>query len=77
MFASDRYALEQCSNSLRNSAGNFYINDKCTGSMVGQQLFGGARKSGTKHIICNIWRNFEAMFFSLYIYNLKNVLGML
>ena len=47
VFASDRYALEHCSNSLRNAAGNFYINDKCTGSMVGQQPFGGARRSGT------------------------------
>ena len=32
---------------LTNSAGNFYINDKCTGAVVGQQPFGGARKSGT------------------------------
>ncbi len=33
--------------SLRNSSGNFYINDKCTGAIVGQQPFGGARASGT------------------------------
>lgn len=47
MFAQDRYALEYISNHLRNAAGNFYVNDKCTGSMVGQQPFGGARMSGT------------------------------
>ena len=47
IFAHDRYALEHASNKLRNAAGNFYINDKCTGSMVGQQPFGGARMSGT------------------------------
>jgi 1-pyrroline-5-carboxylate dehydrogenase len=47
IFSQDRYAIEQASIALRNSAGNFYINDKCTGAVVGQQPFGGARGSGT------------------------------
>ncbi|KAI9595060.1 Aldehyde/histidinol dehydrogenase [Syncephalis fuscata] len=47
VFASDRQAVVTASNALRNSAGNFYINDKCTGAVVGQQPFGGARGSGT------------------------------
>jgi 1-pyrroline-5-carboxylate dehydrogenase len=47
IFAQDRYAIEQASVVLRNAAGNFYINDKCTGAVVGQQPFGGARGSGT------------------------------
>jgi 1-pyrroline-5-carboxylate dehydrogenase len=46
-IAQDRYAIEQATVVLRNSAGNFYINDKCTGAVVGQQPFGGARGSGT------------------------------
>jgi 1-pyrroline-5-carboxylate dehydrogenase len=47
VFAQDRYAIEQASKALVNSAGNFYINDKPTGAVVGQQPFGGARASGT------------------------------
>jgi 1-pyrroline-5-carboxylate dehydrogenase len=47
VLAQDRYAVEQAVNKLRNSAGNFYINDKPTGAVVGQQPFGGARASGT------------------------------
>jgi len=47
IFADDRYALEFGVSALRNAAGNFYINDKCTGAVVGQQAFGGARASGT------------------------------
>lgn len=47
VIAQDRYAIAQASNALRNAAGNFYINDKCTGAVVGQQPFGGARGSGT------------------------------
>jgi 1-pyrroline-5-carboxylate dehydrogenase len=47
VIAQDRYAIEQATNILRNSAGNFYINDKPTGAVVGQQPFGGARGSGT------------------------------
>ncbi|MCS7005903.1 MAG: L-glutamate gamma-semialdehyde dehydrogenase [Cytophagales bacterium] len=47
IFAKDRYAIELASHKLRNAAGNFYINDKPTGAIVGQQPFGGARASGT------------------------------
>lgn len=47
VIAQDRYAVEQATKALVNSAGNFYINDKCTGAVVGQQPFGGARGSGT------------------------------
>jgi len=47
VIAQDRYAIEQATVALRNAAGNFYINDKCTGAVVGQQPFGGARGSGT------------------------------
>ncbi len=47
IIAQDRYAIEQATYALRNAAGNFYINDKCTGAVVGQQPFGGARGSGT------------------------------
>jgi 1-pyrroline-5-carboxylate dehydrogenase len=47
IFSQDRYSIEQAARRLRNSAGNFYINDKPTGAVVGQQPFGGARGSGT------------------------------
>tara|TARA_R110002050_G_scaffold158279_4_gene287557 strand:- start:3935 stop:5572 length:1638 start_codon:yes stop_codon:yes gene_type:complete len=47
LFSNDRYALEYGVKALRNAAGNFYINDKPTGAVVGQQPFGGARASGT------------------------------
>jgi len=47
VFAQDRYALELAAHRLRHAAGNFYINDKPTGAVVGQQPFGGARASGT------------------------------
>jgi 1-pyrroline-5-carboxylate dehydrogenase len=47
VFASDRRAIVEASQALRNAAGNFYINDKPTGAVVGQQPFGGARASGT------------------------------
>lgn len=47
IIAQDRYAIEVATKALSNSAGNFYINDKCTGAVVGQQPFGGARGSGT------------------------------
>jgi 1-pyrroline-5-carboxylate dehydrogenase len=47
VFARDRAAVRQASSALRNAAGNFYINDKPTGAVVGQQPFGGARASGT------------------------------
>jgi 1-pyrroline-5-carboxylate dehydrogenase len=47
VFANDRGAIKQATMALRNAAGNFYINDKPTGAVVGQQPFGGARASGT------------------------------
>jgi len=47
VFSQDRYALDKAVKALENSAGNFYINDKPTGAVVGQQPFGGARSSGT------------------------------
>ncbi|NDD93451.1 aldehyde dehydrogenase family protein, partial [bacterium] len=47
VFAQDRHVIAELSSRLRNAAGNFYINDKPTGAVVGQQPFGGARASGT------------------------------
>jgi 1-pyrroline-5-carboxylate dehydrogenase len=47
VFSQDRHSIEKISSKLSNAAGNFYINDKPTGAVVGQQPFGGARKSGT------------------------------
>ena len=47
VFSTDRYAVNIATRALENSAGNFYINDKPTGAVVGQQPFGGARASGT------------------------------
>ena len=47
IFAQDRYAINEATKALENAAGNFYINDKPTGAVVGQQPFGGARASGT------------------------------
>jgi 1-pyrroline-5-carboxylate dehydrogenase len=47
VFAQDRAALAEAHAALRHSAGNFYVNDKCTGAVVGQQPFGGGRASGT------------------------------
>ena len=47
IFSKDRYALKVGVDKLKNAAGNFYINDKPTGAVVGQQPFGGARASGT------------------------------
>lgn len=59
IIAQDRYAVELATNKLRNAAGNFYINDKPTGAVVGQQPFGGARASGTNDkagSILNLYR---------------------
>ncbi len=59
VIAQDRYAVEVATTRLRNSAGNFYINDKPTGAVVGQQPFGGARASGTNDkagSILNLYR---------------------
>ncbi|KAI1661028.1 delta-1-pyrroline-5-carboxylate dehydrogenase 1 [Daldinia decipiens] len=47
VFASDRHAIRAAEDALRNAAGNFYVNCKSTGAVVGQQPFGGARASGT------------------------------
>ena len=59
VIAKDRYAIELATKKLQNSAGNFYINDKPTGAVVGQQPFGGARASGTNDkagSILNLYR---------------------
>ena len=47
VLSTDRYAIDEATKALQNCAGNFYINDKPTGAVVGQQPFGGARASGT------------------------------
>ena len=47
ILSQDRYAIQEATKALKNAAGNFYINDKPTGAVVGQQPFGGARASGT------------------------------
>ena len=47
IFAQDKYAMLEAMKVLENAAGNLYLNDKCTGAVVGQQPFGGARASGT------------------------------
>ena len=47
MFSTDRAAVEEAHGKLRFAAGNFYVNDKPTGAVVGQQPFGGGRASGT------------------------------
>jgi 1-pyrroline-5-carboxylate dehydrogenase len=55
VFAQDRAFIEHASLVLRNAAGNFYINDKPTGAVVGQQPFGGARASGTNDKAGSLW----------------------
>ncbi len=55
IFAQDRGVIHALSNALRNAAGNFYINDKPTGAVVGQQPFGGARASGTNDKAGSVW----------------------
>jgi 1-pyrroline-5-carboxylate dehydrogenase len=55
VFATDRTAIAQASQVLRFAAGNFYVNDKPTGAVVGQQPFGGARASGTNDKAGSIW----------------------
>jgi 1-pyrroline-5-carboxylate dehydrogenase len=47
IFARDRYAVSEATRALAHAAGNFYVNDKPTGAVVGQQPFGGSRASGT------------------------------
>lgn len=55
IFATDRQIISEVGDRLRNVAGNFYINDKPTGAVVGQQPFGGARASGTNDKAGSIW----------------------
>lgn len=55
VFARDRAAIHDAERELRHSAGNFYINDKPTGAVVGQQPFGGARGSGTDDKAGSLW----------------------
>ena len=55
VFATDRRAIEHAADALRNAAGNFYVNDKPTGAVVGQQPFGGARASGTNDKAGSMW----------------------
>jgi 1-pyrroline-5-carboxylate dehydrogenase len=58
IFAQDRFAIVQATRALRSAAGNFYINDKPTGAVVGQQPFGGSRASGTNDK-AGTWINLE------------------
>jgi 1-pyrroline-5-carboxylate dehydrogenase len=55
VFANDRYAIAEAHDRLRYAAGNFYVNDKPTGAVVGQQPFGGARASGTNDKAGSMW----------------------
>jgi 1-pyrroline-5-carboxylate dehydrogenase len=55
VFSNDRYAIEQAHRELRYAAGNFYVNDKPTGAVVGQQPFGGSRASGTNDKAGSMW----------------------
>ena len=55
IFASDRQVLERAATVLRHAAGNFYLNDKPTGAVVGQQPFGGSRASGTNDKAGSMW----------------------
>jgi 1-pyrroline-5-carboxylate dehydrogenase len=55
IIADERAALDQASRRLRRTAGNFYLNDKPTGAVVGQQPFGGSRGSGTNDKAGSIW----------------------
>jgi 1-pyrroline-5-carboxylate dehydrogenase len=55
VFAADADAVQEANDALRYTAGNFYVNDKPTGSVVGQQPFGGARASGTNDKAGTVW----------------------
>ena len=55
VFATDRAAIDQAADALRFAAGNFYVNDKPTGAVVGHQPFGGARGSGTNDKAGSVW----------------------
>ncbi len=55
IFSTDRSAIDRAHHALRDAAGNFYVNDKPTGAVVGQQPFGGARASGTNDKAGSMW----------------------
>jgi 1-pyrroline-5-carboxylate dehydrogenase len=55
VFSTDRYAIDEAHEALRYTAGNFYVNDKPTGAVVGQQPFGGSRASGTNDKAGSMW----------------------
>ena len=55
VFSNERYAIDEAHDALRYAAGNFYVNDKPTGAVVGQQPFGGARASGTNDKAGSMW----------------------
>jgi 1-pyrroline-5-carboxylate dehydrogenase len=55
VFARDRAAIDQAAEKLQYAAGNFYVNDKPTGAVVGQQPFGGGRASGTNDKAGSMW----------------------
>lgn len=55
IFAKDRGVIVELSDALKHAAGNFYVNDKCTGAVVGQQPFGGGRGSGTNDKAGSMW----------------------
>jgi len=55
VFATDRFAIDEAMRTLRFAAGNFYVNDKPTGAVVGQQPFGGGRASGTNDKAGSVW----------------------
>ena len=55
VFATERAAIEEAEDALRYAAGNFYVNDKPTGAVVGQQPFGGSRASGTNDKAGSMW----------------------
>jgi 1-pyrroline-5-carboxylate dehydrogenase len=55
IFSNDRYAIDEAHRELVYAAGNFYVNDKPTGAVVGQQPFGGARASGTNDKAGSMW----------------------
>jgi 1-pyrroline-5-carboxylate dehydrogenase len=55
IFARDAHSIVMLTSALRHAAGNFYINDKCTGAVVGQQPFGGSRGSGTNDKAGSMW----------------------
>merc|ERR1711920_464331 len=57
IFAQDRRAVRVADEILKNAAGNYYVNDKCTGAAVGEQPFGGSRKSGTNDKSGTIFNN--------------------